>query len=37
MFYAGGVVILTESNEQFKSAYIEATTGIATPQKGLIL
>jgi len=37
MFYAGGVVILTESNEQFKSAYIEATTGLATPSKGLIL
>ena len=37
MFYAGGVVIVTESNEQFKSAYIEATTGIATPSKGLIL
>ena len=38
MFYAGGVVIVTESNEQFKSAYIEATSGIATPgSKGLIL
>ena len=37
MFYAGGVVIVTESNEQFKSAYIEATTGLATPSKGLIL
>ena len=38
MFYAGGVVIVTESNEQFKSAYIEATTGITTPgSKGLIL
>ena len=37
MFYAGGVVIVTESNEQFKSAYIEATTGLATTSKGLIL
>ena len=37
MFYAGGVVIVTETNEQFKSAYTEAVTGIATPSKGLIL
>lgn len=37
MFYAGGVVIVTETNPEFASAYTEAVTGLATPTKGLIL
>ena len=37
MFYAGGVVIVTETNPDFASAYTEAVTGLATPSKGLIL
>ena len=37
MFYAGGVVIVTETNPEFASAYTEAVTGLATPSKGLIL
>ena len=36
-FYAGGVVIVTETNPDFASAYTEAVTGLATPSKGLIL
>ena len=37
MFYTGGVVIVTETNPDFASAYTEAVTGLATPSKGLIL
>ena len=37
MFYAGGVVIVTESNLDFRSAYIEATTGLATPTGKVII
>ena len=39
MFYAGGVVIVTETNPEFGAAYTEAVTGLAVPAqgKGLIL
>ena len=37
MFYSGGVVLVTETNADFSSAYTEAVTGLATPSKGLIL
>ena len=34
MFYAGGVVIATETNPEFSAAYTEAVTGLAVPAKG---
>ena len=34
MFYAGGVVIVTETNPEFGAAYTEAVTGLAVPAKG---
>ena len=37
MFYAGGVVLVTETNADFSSAYTEAVTGLAVPSKGLII
>jgi hypothetical protein len=34
MFYAGGVVLATETNPEFSAAYTEAVTGLAVPAKG---
>jgi len=37
MFYAGGVVIATETNPEFSAAYTEAVTGLSVPSKGGII
>ena len=37
MFYAGGVVILTETNPEFSAAYTEAVTGLAVPAQGKVI
>jgi|TARA_S200002703_G_scaffold125202_1_gene111406 hypothetical protein len=37
MFYAGGVVIVTETNPEFAAAYTEAVTGLAVPTGKVII
>ena len=37
MFYAGGVVLATETNPEFSAAYTEATTGLAVPAQGKVI
>ena len=37
MFYAGGVVLATETNPEFSAAYTEAVTGLAVPAQGKVI